>query len=182
MAASGTIAELHAWLDAVVTETDLSAGTLIMLCGIAGAGKTTAAAYLESRGCTRLSIDEEIWTQYGRFGIDYAPEAYPELQRRSASDLWARLPTLLERKVPVVVDNSFWNRESRDSYKRLANTFSRPWTLLYLKVSDEVLRARLLERRSRFDANAAFPISDDLLTNYLESFQQPCGEGEVVFE
>jgi hypothetical protein len=43
------------------------------------------------------------------------------------------------------------------------------------------LRARLLARQSRFDANAAFPIGDELLDKYLENFQPPSGEGELIF-
>jgi predicted kinase len=182
MGISGTITELYAWLNTMVTDADRSEGTLVMLCGIAGSGKTTAATFLETRGFVRLSIDEEIWHRFGRFGIDYPAETYPALQQRAASDLWSRLTALLNQAVPVVVDNSFWNRETRDSYKRLAESYARRWILLYLKTSSTILRERLNHRRERFDANAAFPIHDELLDSYLKSFQEPSHEGEFVFE
>jgi predicted kinase len=182
MGIPGTITELHAWLNTMVTDTDPSRGTLVMLCGMAGSGKTTAATFLEARGFVRLSIDEEIWHRFGRFGIDYPAEIYPSLQQRVASDLWSRLPALLEKAVPIVIDNSFWNRETRDRYKRLAESYARRWILLYLKTSPTVLRERLYHRRERFDANAAFPIHDELLDSYLKSFQEPFREGEIVFE
>ena len=43
-----------------------------------------------------------------------------------------------------------------------------------------MLTQRLEERTQRFDANAAFPITHDLLASYLASFEEPNGEGEVV--
>jgi hypothetical protein len=103
MGIPGTITELHAWLNTMVTDTDRSEGTLVMLCGMAGSGKTTAAKFLEARGFVRLSIDEEIWHRFGRFGIDYPAETYPSLQQRAASDLWSRLPALLGQAVPMVI-------------------------------------------------------------------------------
>jgi len=50
--------------------------------------------------------------------------------------------------------------------------------LLYLKVDPALLRQRLDERNRRSDANAAFPITQDLLTSYLAGFEEPNGEGE----
>ncbi|MEO3780187.1 hypothetical protein ABGB16_25880 [Micromonospora sp. B11E3] len=50
----------------------------------------------------------------------------------------------------------------------------------YLQADPALLRARLHKRAARFDANAAFPINDGLLTRYLESFEPPSGEGEEV--
>jgi predicted kinase len=182
MAPLRTIVDLQTWLNAVVTDTDLSEAALVILCGIAGSGKTTTATFLEARGFVRLSIDEEIWKQFGKFGVDYPPETYSALQERAASSVWSRLVTLLDQKIPVVVDNSFWNRETRDRYKRLAEAHSIRWILLYLKTPPAVLRARLALRSERFDANAAFPIDDAILDRYLSSFQAPSGEGEIVFE
>jgi hypothetical protein len=50
----------------------------------------------------------------------------------------------------------------------------------YLKANEAVLRARLTERAERFDANAAFPIADELLTQFLSAFEAPSDEGEEV--
>lgn len=44
---------------------------VVMMCGVAGSGKTTYAQQLEKEGYIRLSIDEELWSAYGRCGIDY---------------------------------------------------------------------------------------------------------------
>jgi predicted kinase len=174
--------ELDTWIDSVIHPADATDGSVVMLCGIAGSGKTTAATILESKGFIRLSIDEEIWSAFGRFGIDYRAEEYSTLQKQAAERVWMRLEELLQQKTPVVIDNSFWKRKTRDQYKRLIECYDRRWLLLYLKVDPSILRARLLQRRERFDANAAFPIEDDLLDSYLKSFQEPSGEGELIFQ
>jgi hypothetical protein len=42
------------------------------------------------------------------------------------------------------------------------------------------LRERLHGRVARFDANAAFPITEGVLARYLDSFEPPSGEGEEI--
>ncbi|MDF2036483.1 AAA family ATPase [Cytobacillus oceanisediminis] len=47
---------------------------VVMMCGVAGSGKTTFSKKLEKEGFVRLSIDEEIWAVNGRYGIDFPIE------------------------------------------------------------------------------------------------------------
>ena len=79
-----------------------------------------------------------------------------------------------------MVDFSFWQRSSRDHYKSLIEQAGARWRLIYLQASPALLRERLDERRQRFDANAAFPVDQDLLEHYLSGFQAPHGEGEQL--
>lgn len=44
------------------------------------------------------------------------------------------------------------------------------------------LQRRLAERATRRDADAAFEITAGRLTGYLEGFETPTGEGEVVLD
>ncbi|EYF05010.1 AAA family ATPase [Chondromyces apiculatus] len=155
-------------------------GTVCMLCGVAGSGKTTLATRLEARGYTRLSKDEEIWERFGRYGIDYDPAAYPALQEAADARLHARLVALLTARAPVVLDYSFWQRADREATKALIEAHGCRWVLLVLQVDPDTLRARLRVRSQRFDANAAFPITEALLTRYLDGFERPEGEGEHV--
>ena len=155
-------------------------GKVYMLCGLAGAGKTTLAMEMAERGFTRLSIDEYIWKHYGRFGLDYPAEDYPKLQQAAETALRQELTGYLEQKVPVVIDYSFWDRKRRDAYKTLIHEHGAQSQLLYLKIDPEVVRARLKVRSARFDANAAFPITDDILSFYLNAFEEPSGEDEIV--
>jgi hypothetical protein len=52
----------------------------------------------------------------------------------------------------------------------------------YLKVHPNDLRERLSIRSQLFDANAAFPITEEILTSFLNGFEVPSGEGEIVIE
>jgi predicted kinase len=150
------------------------------MCGVAGAGKTTYAKALEAQGYVRLSIDEEIWERFGRYGVDYAPERYGEYSVGAEAVLRERLVELMRQGHDVVVDFSFWRRAMRDQYKRLVADAGGRWELVYLKVDREQLRERLDTRAVRSDANAAFTITDDMLDRFMTGFEEPEGEGESV--
>lgn len=153
---------------------------VVLMCAVAGSGKTTYAQRLEARGHVRLSVDEEVWGRFGRYGVDYAPEDYARLSGAAEDVLRPRLLELVAEGRDVVVDLSFWRRATREEYKRLVERAGARWRLVYLKVDPAVLRRRLAERARRFDANAAFPITEDILAAYLAGFEAPDGEGEQV--
>lgn len=152
---------------------------VIMMCGVAGSGKTTFAKELEKRGFVRLSIDEEIWTTNGRYGIDFPIEKIEEYKKDAERKLRSCLIQLIHNKQHVVIDYSFWDRERRDDYKQLIEALGGNWKLIYLDVHPDDLRERLKIRNKRDDANA-FPITEEILTTYLAGFERPRGEGEIV--
>jgi len=154
---------------------------VVMMCGVAGSGKTTFSQILEREGFERLSIDEEIWATKGRWGIDFPIEKHEEYRKEAEENLRNRLIKLIHDKKQVVIDFSFWNRDRRNEYKKLIEDCGGKWKLIYLKVHQNELRERLKLRNNRFDANS-FPISDELLTTYLNGFEIPEGEGEIVIE
>lgn len=155
-------------------------GLVILMCGVAGSGKTSFSTKLASKGFTRLAIDEEIWGRFGRYGLDYTPEDYPGHVSAARDAIKDVLLQLLARRQPAVVDSSFWSRAHRDSYKELIENAGGAWRLVYLRAPENLLRERLEERGRRFDANAAFPIGADELTKFLKDFQTPIDEGEMV--
>lgn len=159
------------------------AGSLVVLmCGIAGSGKTTYARGLEREGFVRLSVDEEIWRRWGRYGVDYPAARYPELQRLAEQAVRDELVSLVERGRDVVVDLSMWRRLDRDDYKALIERTGGRWRLVYLRASPDLLRKRLAERRGRGDANADLPVTDAVLERYLREFEEPSCEGEEVVD
>jgi predicted kinase len=136
------------------------------MCGVAGAGKTTYAQALEAEGYVRLSIDELIWQRFGRFGVDYDSARYAEYTAIAEAAMRGRLVELVRQGKDVVVDRSFWQRAARDEYKALLAEAGARAELVYLKVEREQLRERLAARAARFDAHAAFPITDDILDRF----------------
>lgn len=155
-------------------------GLVVLMCGLAGSGKTTASQALEARGFLRLSFDEVLWEVCGRYGVDYAAEAYAEKQVIARAVLMDRVLAALRARTPAVVDSAFWNRQSRDAYRGLAADHDCTCRVLYLRAAPAVLRARLNIRAERFDANAAFPVTEEILERFLQSFEPPLDEGEIV--
>jgi predicted kinase len=153
---------------------------VVLMCGVAGSGKTTYAKGLETRGYVRLSVDEEIWRRFGGYGLDYEPDQYEEHTEVARRVLRERLLVLVAQGCHVVIDSSFWQRSRRQEYKELVEQAGGRWRLIYLEADSTLLRRRLHARGERFDANAAFPITDELLTHYLQAFEPPSGEGEEV--
>ncbi|MGD6962257.1 AAA family ATPase [Fictibacillus phosphorivorans] len=152
---------------------------VVMMCGVAGSGKTTFSQRLEEKGFVRLSIDEEIWSTNGRWGIDFPMDKFEEYRKDAESKLRKRLIQLIHDKQQVVIDFSFWDRLRRNEYKKLIEDSGGKWKLVYLKVHPDELRKRLKLRNQRFDANS-FPISDELLNSYVNGFEVPSDEGEIV--
>ncbi|MFG3602465.1 AAA family ATPase [Micromonospora chersina] len=70
---------------------------VVLMCGVAGAGKTTYAKDLETKGYFRLSVDEEIWHRFGRYGVDYEPDQYEEHTEVARRALRGRLLSLVAR-------------------------------------------------------------------------------------
>lgn len=163
-------------------EQDNNSSVVVLMCGIAGSGKTTLSQNLETYGFVRLSIDEEVWSTNGRYGIDYPAENYREFLDEAHLRLRNKLVKLIQDKKLVVVDSSFWQQSERDEIKQLIENSGGTWRLIYLKVHPNELRKRLKERSQRFDANAAFNITEEILTTFLNGFEEPRNEGEIVIE
>lgn len=168
--------------DLIYRERDDFTPIVVMMCGVAGSGKTTFAQQLEKKGFVRLSIDEEIWTTNGRYGIDFPVEKYEKYKEDAERKLRNQLVKLIQDKQQVVVDFSFWQRSRRNQYKQLIEEAGGKWKLIHLKVHPNDLRVRLKIRSQRFDANASFTITEDILTSFLNGFEEPLGEGEIVIE
>lgn len=168
--------------DLIDRERDRDFSLVVLMCGIAGSGKTTFSQNLGKDGYVRLSIDEEVWSTNGRYGIDYPVEKYRVYLDEAHARLRNKLVELIQDKKQVVVDSSFWNRSERDEYKQLIENSGGKWRLIYLKVHPDELRKRLKIRSQRFDANAAFTITEEILTTFLNGFEEPRDEGEIIIE
>ncbi|WP_169981677.1 ATP-binding protein [Microbispora sp. H10836] len=152
---------------------------VVMMCGIAGSGKTTYAQELERRGYVRLSIDEAVWARIGRDGADLDPKEYENHQANAEEALQHELVRLMKKGLRVVLDYSFWQRSTRDRYKSLIESHGYRWELIYLKADPETLRRRLAARND-LDGPNCVTVSEELLQLYLTGFEEPVSEGERV--
>ncbi|MFD5560457.1 AAA family ATPase [Kitasatospora griseola] len=130
--------------------------TVVLMCGLPGAGKTTYAQDLVRRGFVRLSIDEVVWQRLGErdAGLALEADAYGRLKdevRRIQRD---ELVELVRAGRDVVVDYSFWSRAARDDYKALVESHGGCWELIHLKADRATLERRLAVRNGEEGANA----------------------------
>ncbi|MCR6493567.1 ATP-binding protein [Cellulomonas sp. P24] len=116
---------------------------VVLLCGVAGSGKTTYSRALAAQGYVRLSVDEEIWERFGRFGIDYDSSTYETHSADATRSLDERLTELVAQGHDVVLDSSLWQRARRDECKHLVEHAGGRWRLVYLTADEAVLRERL---------------------------------------
>jgi predicted kinase len=154
-------------------------GVVVMMCGLAGSGKTTYALGLAGRGYLRLSVDEVIWRRLGRDLMLLDPAEREHQLATAEHEVSEELIRLVTAKKPVVLDMSFWNRAARDRYKALIEMHGGTWRLIYLKAGPGVLRRRLAVRNAQGGPNNV-TVSAELLDRYLAGFEEPCGEGEHV--
>lgn len=141
-------------------------GTVILMCGPAGAGKTTQAKLLESNGATRLSYDEEYWAR-GFRGHHPAPKALAaEVQR----DLDQQLAELVPHG-DVVLDYSFSTRAMRDDYRARAAALGAPTRLVFVTAPLAVLRQRVAARRGDHPNDAQ--LTPEVLEGYVAGFEEP---------
>jgi predicted kinase len=152
-----------------------------MLCGLTGAGKTSAAQQLVAEGCERLAVDPVVFERYGRQDEDYPSSDYLRLHLEVIAELDERLIELLRAGRDIVLDYSreFWNRAGRDRYKQLIEAHGGRWELIYLRADRDLLLERLTERNRRTDADA-FHMTEQRLDAFIAQFEEPRGEMEVV--
>src|SRR5690242_20047234 len=100
--------------DLIYREQDDFKPLVVMMCGVAGSGKTTFSQQLEKEGFVRLSIDEEIWATNGRYGVDFPIEKIEEYKKVAERKLRNQLIQLIHDKEQVVIDFSFWDRARRE--------------------------------------------------------------------
>ncbi|MGW2375186.1 MULTISPECIES: AAA family ATPase [Kitasatospora] len=156
--------------------------TVVLMCGLPGAGKTTYAMGLVRRGYVRLSIDEVVWQRLGQrdAGLVLETEAYDRLKEEVRREQRQELVELMLAGRDVVVDYSFWSRAARDDYKALIENHGCHWELIHLKADRTTLERRLEVRNGEEGANSV-TVDETLLERYLADFEEPEGEGEQVF-
>ncbi|EME79178.1 uncharacterized protein MYCFIDRAFT_23523, partial [Pseudocercospora fijiensis CIRAD86] len=149
-----------------------------------GAGKTSLAKELlrQKPSMQRLSIDEIVALRHGIWNIDYSPDKYSEYQDEADIIFRQSLGTFLANgESDVVLDRSFYAKEDRDEFKRMIERNGGRWVLVHLKVPREVLWERIQRRREmEINANSALEISTEIFEMYVQGFEQPDGEGEIV--
>ncbi|WP_127792445.1 ATP-binding protein [Agromyces sp. LHK192] len=143
---------------------------VVLLCGVAGAGKTTYARTLEARGYLRLSYDEEMWA-LGHDSSHATREVLDEADRRVRD----RLGASVGDGVPVVLDASLSTRAIRDDFRALVRRARGVPRLVVVDAPFEVLVERMRRRLDHADANNLH-LDERSLRDYVDGFEFPGDE------
>jgi hypothetical protein len=164
-------------------------------------GNQDALRQFQQREYVRLSIDQRIWSNHGRYGVDYPPEKYSEYQSEASDELDDLFVRLLNRvpdeediqapRLPltIVLDYSFAEKADRDEVKEIVEREGGRWVLVYFAISEDrrAIRERVKGRKFKRDVESgscdgdnAFEVTDEVLDTYFATFQPPRGEGEIV--
>lgn len=147
-------------------EQRMKQATLVLLCGLPGAGKTTLAKKLAKKmPAIIMSPDQEMYER----GISFFDEkARAEIEAHQ----WQRAKKLLKEGHNVVLENGFWGRSERDQLRREAHSLGARIELHYLDVPFDELWRRVDARNKReteFDA----PLTRERLEQSAKSMQAP---------
>ena len=147
--------------------------TLHLICGQAGAGKTTFAKKLAlEQDAIRFSKDEWIVQLYGR---NLTSEQWSEYELRCYSCIESIAKTLLRRGLDVILDYGFWYEHERTSAARLASESGSHCIVHYLNTPTELRRERVLNRNQSL-ANNSVQISEEDFKKQIIWFQVPTDE------
>jgi predicted kinase len=149
--------------------------TLFLLCGLPGSGKTTLAKQIEvSQPALRLCPDEWI----ASILADASDLAELDRLRAPVESLqWDLAKRALLLGVDVILENGFWSREERESYRSQAEALGVRVELRYLDVPREELWKRLSQRNANL-LPGTFAVTKEQLDLWLSWFEPP-GSGEL---
>lgn len=153
-------------------------GTLILICGLPGAGKTTFAKQLEQeRGAVRMCPDD--WIE----AILASPRDIRERDRLRdpVENLqWELAKGYVQKGLTVVLENGFWSEEERTQYACEALEVGARIELFYTEALDfDRLWARVQHRNIEI-AGSPFLMSEGDLREAWKVFGAPTQE-EIDF-
>lgn len=133
----------------------------------------------------RLSIDRHIYSQHGLYGRDYPEDLYEDYQHEARLALRKELvELLLEKQSDVILDFAFPFREQRHEWKKVIEAAGARWILVAIQIDHAELRRRVIARNGLAlkNGDSAFYITEEILERYIEGFEMPAGEGEVIVQ
>ncbi|CAG9950201.1 unnamed protein product [Clonostachys rosea f. rosea IK726] len=148
------------------------------MCGIAGSGKSTLSKSIVAKfpTFTRLSIDQMIYEAHGLYGIDYPKELYQQYSSEANKKFINDFRHLLVSDEPrdVVLDRSFYAKDDRDDYRKLAQEMGARFILVFFEISKDKLWQRIQQRAvGDKNADSALDITSDILDRYVSGFERP---------
>jgi len=157
---------------------------VILVCGVAGSGKTTVAQHLfEHIGAVRVRSDVERKRGAGLAPTDHPPEQvcaglYDTATTRDTYErLASAIAAIVDAGFAAVVDATFQRRPDRQRFRARATSLGASFALIVCEASPETLRARVATRAAR--GGDASDATLAVLEHQLQSFEA-LAEDEVA--
>jgi len=149
-----------------------------LICGFIGAGKTTFAKKLEEKtGAVRITKDE--WS-ISLIGNDPTIDGYAEWDTKIIELSRNVAFQLAEKGIDVIMDEGFWEKETRAEMKRRIEAIGAKEVLYYLDTPIETIQERVVGRNNNL-TKESFKISREMLDNYLKDWEPPTEDEGYVF-
>ena len=153
----------------------MNTATIVLLCGLPGAGKSTLSKKLEKElPAIVMSPDQELYDR----GISFFDEkARAEIE----AEQWERAKVLAKRGQNIVLENGFWGREERDSLRLEAHALGVRIELRYLEVPLEELWQRV-DARNKRETDMGPPLTRERLELAASQLEAPDEEEKGLFD
>jgi len=156
--------------------------TVYLLCGLPGSGKTTYANKLiADNNVTKVSIDETMTELFGVVGKDFALEDYSQNKKLVMELVKKQIADNISDDKSLVLDFGVWKKKDRDYFKSLVENNGGECKLIYFKASKDTLIKRLNKRRE-IENGKLFSITESMLDESIDKFEEPIGENAEVIE
>ena len=152
-------------------------GTLILICGLPGAGKTTLAKKLaKEREAARLCPDDWI--------LAILKDQQDIVERDRLRDpmeqlLWRHAQRLLALGLTVILENGFWSKQERDGYRDYAKNKGIRVELYFVHADFDTLWQRVEKRNSNL---LEFQITKKELEDGWQVFEPPTKEEGLSYD
>lgn len=152
-----------------------STSRVFLMCGPAGSGKSTLAKQLSKEfNIIRLSYDVESFKR----GIVKHPLP-KEVENEIKVLLDEKLIQCLESNQDVILDYSFWSKQSRHDYINLLKQYQVEPIIYYLNCPKDVVISRIKERNGKHSDDIILDL--DTAKLYFDHFEIPTeDEGEII--
>jgi predicted kinase len=86
---------------------------------------------------------------------------------------------LAEKGIDVILDEGFWERETRDEMRERIDAIGAKLVMYYLDTPIETIRERVLGRNNNL-TKESFEISREMLDGYLKYWEPPMEDEEFI--